>query len=344
MPQPDLEQIAESVVLSVKSAVRSALAGVSARLMVLESRGTPRDGIDGQPGENGADGAAGLQGDPGIPGKDADPVEVLALKAEIVELRQMLLETKSLDVRAMVAETVAAAVADLPRPQDGKDGTSIDPFEVKSWVAGEVQTAIAALPPPQAGRDGQSVTIDDVSPLVELLVTKAVAAIPTPKEALGIKAAVVDRAGHLILTMTDSAEKDLGSIVGKDGEPGLPGVPGRNGQDGEPGQDGLGFDDIQVEHDGERTFTHKYKRGDRVKAFPFIVPVDIYRGVYVLGKTYERGDGVTWNGSEWHCNETTKSKPGDGSKDWTLKVKSGRNGRDGRDLVSGPSPLPVVTR
>ena len=54
------------------------------------------------------------------------------------------------------------------------------------------------------------------------------------------------------------------------------------------------------------------------------------------GKTYERGDGVTWAGSEWHCNEPTTTKPGDGSKAWTLKVKRGRDGKDGRDAMTAP--------
>lgn len=56
-----------------------------------------------------------------------------------------------------------------------------------------------------------------------------------------------------------------------------------------------------------------------------------YCGVFVEGKTYDRGHSVTYAGSVWHCNtDGTTSKPGDGSKDWTLMVKRGQNGRDGR--------------
>ena len=124
-------------------------------------------------------------------------------------------------------------------------------------------------------------------------------------------------------------------LPGRDGQPGLP---GEKGLDGKDGADGLGMDDLEVLFDGERTMTFKWSRGDRVKTFEAVFPVDIYRGVWVDGKAYERGDGATWGGSEWHCHRTTTAKPGDGSKDWTLKVKKGRDGRDGKL----PETPPVV--
>lgn len=80
--------------------------------------------------------------------------------------------------------------------------------------------------------------------------------------------------------------------------PGPSGPPGRDGQDGAPGKDGM--------------------------------PGLRFAGVYVEGKTYDLGDLVTWGGSSWHCNETTTSKPGEGTKAWTLMVKRGRDGKDGR--------------
>jgi hypothetical protein len=76
------------------------------------------------------------------------------------------------------------------------------------------------------------------------------------------------------------------------GPPGDPGPPGKDGTDGKPGL--------------------------------------TYCGVYVEGKQYERGDLATWAGATWHCNEPTETKPGDGSKAWTLMVKRGRDGKDGK--------------
>lgn len=65
-----------------------------------------------------------------------------------------------------------------------------------------------------------------------------------------------------------------------------------------------------------------------------------FEGVYQEGQTYEKGHLVTWAGSSWHCNATTTTKPGDGSKDWQLMVKRGRDGRDGQDA---PGAVPVVS-
>jgi hypothetical protein len=49
---------------------------------------------------------------------------------------------------------------------------------------------------------------------------------------------------------------------------------------------------------------------------------------------------VTWAGSEWHCHTTTTTKPGEGSKAWTLKVKRGRDGKDAKDGAIGPPGPP----
>jgi len=89
------------------------------------------------------------------------------------------------------------------------------------------------------------------------------------------------------------------------GPKGDPGEPGKDGQDGAPGLAGLS-----------------------------------YEGVYQDGKSYDVGNLVTWGGSMWHANESTTTKPGEGSKAWTLTVKRGRDGKDGRDAVD---PVPVVS-
>lgn len=100
---------------------------------------------------------------------------------------------------------------------------------------------------------------------------------------------------------------------------------------GKPGPPGLGFDDFRIEYDGERNFTFKLERNGIVpKVWAFVVPVQIYRGVYQEDGSYVRGDTVTWGGSLYHCNEHTKDKPGGGSKAWTLAVKRGADGRDGK--------------
>jgi hypothetical protein len=121
-------------------------------------------------------------------------------------------------------------------------------------------------------------------------------------------------------------------------------VPGPSGPPGRDGTDGLGFDDLIVDHDGERAFTFKCVRGDVVKVLgTFTIPVPIYRKLWTEGRTYEPGDLVTWSKSIWHCEKSTSLKPdgvyrnGPQAKDfWTLAASRGRDGNDGKDGAPGP--------
>lgn len=121
---------------------------------------------------------------------------------------------------------------------------------------------------------------------------------------------------------------------GRDGQPGRDGAPGANGlngADGAPGKDGadgIGFDDLDVTHDGERDFTFTFTKGERVKAWTFSVPVPIYRGVFADGTTYVRGDSVTWGGNLWIAQSSTTAKPAEGAT-WKLAVQRGREGKQG---------------
>jgi len=54
-----------------------------------------------------------------------------------------------------------------------------------------------------------------------------------------------------------------------------------------------------------------------------------YMGVYRDGAEYSEGSLCTRDGSLFHANRTTRASPGDGSADWTLCVKKGRDGKDG---------------
>jgi len=142
---------------------------------------------------------------------------------------------------------------------------------------------------------------------------------------------------------------------GRDGLPGVPGAPGEKGLDGINGKDGadglhgkdgtngLGFDDFEEVFDGERTYTRRYRQGDRVKEFVFTVPYVLDQGVYQSGKRYAKGDGVTWGGSFWIAQAETIAAPGGPSPEsrgqWRLAVKVGRDGRDGKDA---PGAVPVV--
>jgi len=121
-------------------------------------------------------------------------------------------------------------------------------------------------------------------------------------------------------------------LPGPAGEKGLDGIHGKDGLNGADGLNGFGFDDLSVEHDGERQFTLKFTQGDRVKAFSFNVPVMLFRGIYEEAKGYEQADVVQFGGNLYAAKRPTTMKPsevGDGVKDWTLVVRRGRDGKQG---------------
>ncbi len=160
-----------------------------------------------------------------------------------------------------------------------------------------------------------------IQPLVAKIVVLEAQA---PVAGIGVTSAIIDRAGNLVLTMSDGSTKDLGPVVGKDGEP------------GKDGNDGLAFEDMteELEDDG-RTIVRRYSRGDQVKEFRHQVSMVLDRGVYKDGREYERGDGVTWGGSFWIAQQKTTEKP-DGGDCWRLAVKRGKDGK------SAPVTAPVA--
>jgi hypothetical protein len=228
-------------------------------------------------------------------------------------------------------------VADLPPAKDGEPGRSVDPAEVQSLLSGLVQKAVAEIPKP---RDGQSLTVADVAPLIAAEVEKSVKALPVPKDGIGVLGALLDRQGHLVVTLSDGSVKDLGSVVGRDmdmadverhiGDVIAKWPRPKDGVNGVNGKDGFGFDDLSVLHDGERGFTFQFTRGAEVKSFAFTIPCLIYKGVYAEGTTYDVGDSVTFGGNIFTAKATTTQKPDftpAAVKAWTLSVKAGRDGR-----------------
>lgn len=113
------------------------------------------------------------------------------------------------------------------------------------------------------------------------------------------------------------------------------------GPPGPAGRDGLGFDDLGVEYDGERTITLIFAKGGEVKRFPLALPFLKYQGVYQDGKLYAPGDVVTSGGAAWHCNAVSALKPGEGAGDWSLMVKRGAQGSQG---IPGRDAYPEIAR
>lgn len=152
------------------------------------------------------------------------------------------------------------------------------------------------------------------------------------KEMVGIVESAIAKATAPLIQRLASLEQREAPASGRDGRDGLPGRDGANGIDGKDGQDGqhgLSAEDVEAKvlPDG-RTVEFSLKQGEHLYTFELAFPVPMYRGVYIEGEAYEKGDMVTWGGSMWHCNAQTDEKPG--SDAWQLAVKKGRDGKDAR--------------
>jgi hypothetical protein len=143
---------------------------------------------------------------------------------------------------------------------------------------------------------------------------------------IGVKDALIDRSGVLVLTLSDGTRRDLGVVIGKDGSDGQNGA---DGAPGEPGKDGFNLEDFDIEKGSDgRTFVLKFDRGDIRHEYELTFPAPVYCGIFKQGESYQPGDMVTWGGCLWHCDKATSAKP-DG-EDWTLAVKKGRDGKDAK--------------
>lgn len=209
------------------------------------------------------------------------------------------------ELRAALAAqpTVEQIAALVPTPQDGAPGRDADPAE----IVRAVEIAVAALPRPQdgaPGRDGAD-----------------------GKDGVGVAGALIDREGSLVVTLTDGGIRELGPVVGKDGE---------------AGADGRHADALDLGFDGERTLTIRTAHGEATKEAVYKLPIVIDRGVYKEGQTYEAGDAVTWGGSLWIARRETAARP-ETDDSWRLSVKKGRDGKDG-ELKIAREQAPVKLR
>jgi len=282
-------------------------------------------------------------------GKDADEAAIAArlrdeLAEDLKEVRAALasiqpspelpdiagmVETAIADARAQDAaraqawmDCVDGKLASLPAPKNGKDAEPVDMEAIRRMIADEVGTAVAAIPAP---RDGKSVTVDDVRPFIEDAVAKAMAGLPKAKDGepgkngIGLAGGFIDREGNLVITLSNGETKNLGHVVGRDGDP------------GKPGRDGFSLKDFDTEMlpDGQ-TILLKFGSGDILETHELFFPVVVDRGVWREGGEYTRGSGVTWGGSFWIAQRNNPGKPDTPDGGWRLAVKRGANGKDVR--------------
>lgn len=317
----------------------------SGNLILTLTDGSTRDLglVVGKDGSEGIQGALGAPGIDGQPGKDADPAALLSLEKRIADCEASIpvmvkaavaeIELAEPDTE-IVAEAIRkefeAALAAIPK--------SADLASVEAMVAGR----LAALPAPkdgkdglpgapgkdgQDGNDGRDADNVEIAKLLIPEVERAVAALPKPKDG------VDGRDGESV------AREEVMKIVAAELEKAVKDIPvPRDGRDGEPGRDGrdgFGFDDLDVEYDGERTLSIVFTKGAHVEKRTIYLPIVIDRGVFKEGQSYVAGDGATYGGCYWIAQKETSQKPGEGQTDWRLSVKRGRDGKQGpagRDL------------
>lgn len=266
----------------------------------------------------------------GQDGKDGDPVEM----------------------ERMVVEAVARRVEALPLPRDGLDGKDGAPGEPgppgpsgPPGEKGEVGAAGEVGAPGEDGAPGEPGPVGLSGSPGEKGEDGADGEAGAPgedgedgRDGVGLTGAVIDREGRLVLTLSDGSLRELGLVVGKDADMEvLADVIVREiarQPKARDGVDGLGFDHLEVLHDGERTVTLRFSRGDQVKEFPLVIPAIIDRGVWRPGR-YAKGDGVTWDGSFFIAQKETEGRPLI-TTDWRQAVKKGQPGKhtEGVKVVS----------
>lgn len=231
---------------------------------------------------------------------------VTEVRAQLApQLMQLDLRTKALEQRA---------------PQDGSNG--------RDGVDGR---------PGTDGRDGRDApTLEELRPLIQGTVTQALAAVPKVKDGISVTGALIDRAGHLVLTRSEGAPIDVGMVTGATGPTGEP---------GRDGKDAAFKGAIMLKVHDARTFEWCWSAdgtpveirdaADKVIPSRFTLPIPIHKDVWRAG-AYDAHDIVTHDGSEWRAKTATTTRPGNGASDWVLIVKRGAQGPKGETGPAGP--------
>lgn len=371
------DAVADALVSGAKSYVDAALQPIIARIAALEAARAPVEPAGIASALRGSDGRllltltdgrildAGLvNGEPGRDGRDADPVDPAVVRGIVDQAVALVPPVDRAEVAALLRADLEIGlrgfatdlIAGLPLPRDGQDGKDADPVEMERIITAEVGRQVEAIPRPRDGVDGKDGAPGEPGDRGE----------PGPpgpggekgeggaagvdgaegrdgRDGVGLTGAVIDREGRLVLTLSDGSLRELGLVVGKDADMEvLADVIVREiarQPKARDGIDGLGFDHFEVLHDGERTVTLRFSRGDQVKEFPLVIPAIIDRGVWRQGR-YAKGDGVTWDGSFFIAQKETEGRPLI-STDWRQAVKAGRPGKHTEGVkILGPVKLP----
>ena len=91
----------------------------------------------------------------------------------------------------------------------------------------------------------------------------------------------------------------------------------------------------ELEQQPSVEYTNVGRDGDvesRLDAMEKRIEAFTWKGVWASDKTYDAGNLCTFGGSTWHANAASRGDRPGTSPAWTLMVKRGADGRDGKDL------------
>lgn len=227
--------------------------------------------------------------------------------------------------------------------------TRIDALEARYPERGEKGD------PGRDGNDAEPVLVADVvdelvktdalAPLIDLMVAEAVAKHfeanpvqhgrdgeqgpqgekgepgPAGADGIGVAGALIDRDGSLVVTLANGEQKNLGLVVGRDGEP------------GKDGKDGLSMASVERTYDADaHEVVERWEVGGEQKELRY--PAGGLRpgGFWRDGMKCHALQAITHDGALWIAKRDTAAKPClENSEDWQLAARKGRDGRDGKD-------------
>jgi hypothetical protein len=286
-----------------------------------------------------------------------DPDAILGLQAGLASAVAAIEAREEPDIAAAVQEAVAAAVAGLEPPEAP---------DVASMIAEAVRAAVEALPaaPDLSGFATKEEVAEARASFPDLLEAVDLSGFATKADLCGlvsideVRAAIPDDPDLSGFATKDHVAEAVAAIRLPEPIPGKPGVgiaSAKMNADGElilkrddgetfnvgkvRGADGLGFEDMSTDWDGERMLTLSFTRDGRTEVTSMTIPAMIDRGVW-RERSYDRGDVVSWGGSMWVAQRDTSDKP-ETSDAWRLSVKRGRDGNDYRDRGGDTGPVKV---
>lgn len=313
---------------------------VKAATDMVSSIPIPKDGVDGSDGADGQDGRDGVDGKNGV-APTAEQIAALvmpeAVKAAAAAVAEIPAPNDGVDGKDADMDVLKAHLEELvsaiPAPKNGVDGSSVAVEDIEPLL----RSMVEAIPPAKDGIDGVSITVDDVEPLVRSIVEATIAKIPTPKDGIDGTSVTVDDVVPMIETKV--AELVSAIPVPKDGRDAVAATAAEIAElvipevakhaesviaSWDKPKDGKDADmDVLKSHIEELVSAiPPAKDGEPGKDGKLPVVIDWE------DKVYFEGEVVTKDGSVFQAIRTTGKQPG--HDDWNCIVMGGTTGADGK--------------